>query len=282
MTELIVATGAPVEDSFSLDNEEFDEKGVTCVRQAVSPAEVDVLRREVDTIMTLGTTSMRNHTERNNGTQGRFVATFNSWKDRPELGAFCRTSRVPELVASLTGSDRVNFYFDQAFVKEPGTVDPTPWHADQPFWPILGKKVVTVWIALDRVTKDSGAVEFVGGSHKWNRWFQSKAFSGENDLTRNEKFEEMPDIEGNRDQYDIISWDMEPGDALVFSAMTLHGAPGNASSERRRRGLALRYTGDDVTYDPRNGATQKLFCDNLKPGGPLDSDDFPVVWPRHQ
>jgi ectoine hydroxylase-related dioxygenase (phytanoyl-CoA dioxygenase family) len=46
---------------------------------------------------------------------------------------------------------------------------------------------------------------------------------------------------------------MALGDCLVFHAMIVHGAPGNDTAGARRRGLSLRYTGDDARYDPRPG-----------------------------
>ena len=49
-----------------------------------------------------------------------------------------------------------------------------------------------------------------------------------------DRFELLPDgddlVEGQR----LISWDVEPGDVLAFHYRTLHGAPGNSLSHRRR------------------------------------------------
>lgn len=49
-------------------------------------------------------------------------------------------------------------------IKEPGTVKRTPWHHDMLYWPLVGLQVCTIWLARDRVTKDSGAVECARGS----------------------------------------------------------------------------------------------------------------------
>ena len=63
----------------------------------------------------------------------------------------------------------------------------------------------------------------------------------------------------------------------MFHAMTVHGAGGNVLASRRRRGYTIRYTGDDVVYDVRPGLSQPLVYDKLAPGGPLDSDRYPVL-----
>ena len=118
------------------------------------------------------------------------------------------------------------------------------------------------------------------GSHRWDRWFQPEVFGKTETVAqyeRNPEFEDIPDIEADRANYDIISWDLEPGDAYVFHGLTVHGAGGISLADGRRRGYTVRYTGDDVVYDLRPGLSQPLICDDLSPGGPLDSERYPVV-----
>jgi len=97
------------------------------------------------------------------------------------------------------------------------------------------------------------------------------------DYETNPDYEPMPDIEVDREQYDVISWDLDPGDVYVFHAMTVHGAGGNAGPGRRRRGYTVRYTGDDVTYDERLGTSIPLRCEQLRDGDPLDCGQFPLI-----
>ena len=57
-----------------------------------------------------------------------------------------------------------------------------------------------------------------------------------------------------RGEYELLSWDMVPGDVLLFYSAMLHGAPGiPASSAHRRRGYATRWCGDDIVFDDRPG-----------------------------
>lgn len=87
----------------------------------------------------------------------------------------------------------------------------------------------------------------------------------------------MPDIEACRDDYDLISWDLNPGDCYVFNGMTVHGAGGNTDEQRRRRGYTVRYTGDDARYDPRIGTSVPLHNERLAAGDRLDSELFPLI-----
>ena len=64
------------------------------------------------------------------------------------------------------------------------------------------------------------------------------AWSSTKTLVTPSAFEPMPDIEAERDQHDILAWEMEPGDVLIHHSLTVHWAPGNLTAGRRR-GLAL-------------------------------------------
>ena len=217
------------------------------------------------------------------GTPGRFFGDMFMWTWDDDFRAAFVESPGPAIAARMLGASRVNVFYDQLFAKEPGTAKPTPWHQDQPYWAVKGWQVCTLWIALDAVDRDNGAVEFVAGSHKWDRWFAPVAFreGNHNDQRyRHSPYEKVPDIEAERARHDIKWFAMEPGDCLVFHAMIMHGAPGNRSMARRRRGLALRYTGDDVRYDPRPGTFQMVREPQLAAGAIMDCDLFPRVWPR--
>lgn len=211
---------------------------------------------------------------------GRFHGNLRLWETHETFRDICLHSELPRIAQAFFGGSKTNLLYDQLFVKESAMSQRTRWHNDQPYWPIRGWQVLSIWIALDKTTAENGRVEFIRGSHKWDRWFQPEVFGKTEtiaDYERNPEFEDIPDIEANRDSYDIVSWDLEPGDAYLFHAMTVHGAGGNNSSNCRRRGYTVRYTGDDVVYDVRPGLSQPLLCEDLAPGAPLDSERYPVV-----
>lgn len=210
---------------------------------------------------------------------GRFHGNMRLWESDPDFRDYCLHSPLPPLAARLLRTDKVNLFYDQLFVKEPGTSQPTRWHNDQPYWPVKGWPVMSFWLALDPVTKESGAVEFVRGSHRWNRWFQAEPFApGGNIYERNPDYESMPDLDAERARLDIVSWDMMPGDVLAFHALSVHGAGGNLTGDRRRRGYTVRYCGRDAVYYDGPGSHPGLRNPLLRSGDALDSDQYPVVW----
>jgi ectoine hydroxylase-related dioxygenase (phytanoyl-CoA dioxygenase family) len=145
---------------------------------------------------------------------------------------------------------------------------------------VKGRQIASVWIALDRVDRSNGAVEFIAGSHKWGVNFRPTPFRKGHEMKfTSSDLAAIPDIDADRSKYDIRWWEMEAGDCLVFHAMIVHGAPGNLTPGARRRGLALRYTGDDVRYDPRPGTFQFPHTPDLAAGQPMSCELFPKVWP---
>jgi ectoine hydroxylase-related dioxygenase (phytanoyl-CoA dioxygenase family) len=95
----------------------------------------------------------------------------------------------------------------------------------------------------------------------------------------------MPTIDPDR--HELISWRLEPGDVLAHLGLTIHGADGNPSADRRRRALALRYTGDDAHYDPRPGTFMDMEAvrayvpaPDIRAGAQMGGALFPKAWPR--
>lgn len=178
----------------------------------------------------------------------------------------------------LMQSEQVRFFYDQMFIKEPGTDAPTPWHQDLSFWPIRGEQICSFWIPCDPVNRANSGLLYVKGSHKWPQRF--KAISPDYVAAIiDETMDDIPDINANLDQYELLEWDMQPGDMLVFHPLTLHGSYGNSSRTMRRRALALRWTGDDVRYQPSSKRMPVHYAHTSKPGGPLEGAAFPRILP---
>jgi ectoine hydroxylase-related dioxygenase (phytanoyl-CoA dioxygenase family) len=93
-----------------------------------------------------------------------------------------------------------------------------------------------------------------------------------------DRFELLPDTDELLDGQRLIGWDVGPGDVLAFHYRTLHGAPGNTSTTRRRA-VSLRWLGDDARFGVRPWTTSPPFEPNgLVDGGSLDGDvRFPLV-----
>jgi ectoine hydroxylase-related dioxygenase (phytanoyl-CoA dioxygenase family) len=253
---------------------DFERDGAVCVRGAFAQEWLDRLADGIAENMAHPGPFGREYTPA--GKPGRFFGDYCNWRRIPQYRDFLLHSPAAAIAGTLMGATKVNLFHEHVLVKEPGTAEKTPWHHDQPYWTVDGTQVCSLWMSLDPVPRAT-AVEYVAGSHRWGQWYTPKRFADANDHpTRG--FVPVPDIEGERDKYDLLGWDLEPGDCVVFHALTLHGAPGN-SQPTRRRAVASRWTGDDARFVLRDGFMSPPPPADAPPhGGPMDSEVFPVVW----
>lgn len=207
------------------------------------------------------------------------------WEKDEVFKHFCTASAVPGIAAQLVRSDKMNLLYDQMFSIEPGSGDRTPWHNDLPYWPVRGRQVVTIWLAFDRIVKLNGALEFIRGSNRWDKRFRPFSVADESGHTQepfdsglDDEFVPLPDFDAERDKHEFMSFDLEPGDAIAFHALTVHASYPNTSTDMPRRAYSIRVTGSEVRYYA--GPVWNVYIVNrsLKTGDVLDSDQYPVVF----
>jgi ectoine hydroxylase-related dioxygenase (phytanoyl-CoA dioxygenase family) len=209
------------------------------------------------------------------GEPGFFFTDNFMWKKIPAFRDFAFNSPAADLAKALLRSQTLTFYFDFLLVKEPGTTSATPWHQDHSYWPVNGRQICNIWTAMDVIPKESG-LRFVKGSHLFDTLYRAVSFDPR---TRhpNEIVERPLPPDFNNGEHEILSWDMEPGDSLVWFSPTFHSAPGNLSP-RRRRALSTSWFGDDATYNEIPlGTGPKTRGENLVQGGPMACASFPRV-----
>lgn len=211
--------------------------------------------------------------------QGLFFYDVAAWKWDSGVRKVAFDSALPGIAAELLGANYLNFWEDTTFVKAPHTRQKTAFHQDLAYFQIEGDQCVIIWIPLDPVSRTNGTMQYVRGSHKWGETYAPNVFISQTPIQSSPE-KRCPDIEANPDQYDIISFDVEPGDVLIHHVMTVHGAGGNRSGNWRRA-VSFRYCGDEVRYFDRPGAIPQVgLSGRLMKGDRLFSEDYPIVWPK--
>ncbi len=82
----------------------------------------------------------------------------------------------------------------------------------------------------------------VRGSHLWhvgylNAWDDDKLV--------------LPDIETNRKAFDIVGYEVDPGDVVVFNYRALHHAGPGVNFNEKRRAFAILYADDGLVLRHR-------------------------------
>ena len=206
--------------------------------------------------------------------QAHYVDNMNPGAWEAGLGAFVREVPFADYVAELWGSEHVWYFAEELFAKgggRGGEIGCSPWHQDSSYVPLHGRHWVNLWISFEPLPARN-SIALVRGSHRGPR-YNGPSYRDPEDPThplyRDADLPRLPNVEADlaRDAaaWDVISWDTEPGDVIVFHPCALHGgAPVDAATPERNT-LVLRFFGDDATYrslpretglvdDPTDGA----------------------------
>jgi len=251
----------------------FRDRGVVVLRGLFADW-IDPLREGARRNLASPSPLHRNYT--NGG--ARFFGDYCNWAAIPEFSAFVRDSAAGDVARQLMESRVARIFHEHLLVKEAGADIPTPWHHDSPYYCVAGQQTVSLWLPLDPVPREI-CLESVAGSHAWGKLFRPRRFDGTAYDHQTDDLVEMPDISADRDAYDIVSWDLAPGDCIAFNFMTVHGAPGNRTAGARRA-FSTRWFGEDAVYADRGGATSPPYphlAERLKAGDPLPLDEFPII-----
>lgn len=152
-------------------------------------------------------------------------------------------SGAGEVARQLTVARRLRWLRDQLFYADAGAdpvagpVGANPWHQDTSFGLADSQRIVRMWVPVDHMPRER-AIEVVRGSHLW------KVEQGWTSRV------EVHDIEANRRAFDIVGYEVDPGDVVVFNYRALHHAGGgsnssSSASERKRRSAFAILCADD-------------------------------------
>ena len=136
---------------------------------------------------------------------------------------FRKIIRGPGMVAILRTliGPNVDFLSVKPVFKSTAVTDASPWHQDRPYWG--GSEKVSVWIALDRATVDNGCLKVVPGSHKMTFSHERVATDGFANLLTDDTIADLP----------VVSAELQPGDALFLSDLTVHASHPNRTGADR-------------------------------------------------
>ena len=188
---------------------------------------------------------------------------------------FVLNSPAAEITGRVIGAREIRLYHDHLFHKPPHSPKIMQWHVDATAWPVTGEMAPNIWLALTPTNAENGRVEFVAGHHR---------YCVDNGISYGFRADQAgglcPNFESRRDDPNtrFVTWDLEPGDALLFHPSTPHFSKGNDSASQHRTGIALRLFGDDVRWNPLDYKARIPGVDRLTPGERPSGEFFPVLW----
>lgn len=255
----------------------YKEEGAVFIPQAISETWLDLIQIGLDR-------NMRHPGPfgvdiRNKGS-GKFFTDHSNFLVNPEFQRLLYDSPIADILADLMETDEVYLFYDQIFFKGGGSADRTAFHQDMPFYQMGDSlQIAGAWITLDPLDA-AHALEYVVGSHlgpEYNTFDPNQPSKVGADNGK----PQLPNIQKEREKWDIRSHASQPGDLLVIHPKVLHGgAP--TSEEMQRRTMTVNVFGPDVTFQPKPTRINMRFpglAEALQPGDPLRHPYFPKLRP---
>uniref|UniRef100_A0A1X7T8N7 Fibronectin type-III domain-containing protein n=1 Tax=Amphimedon queenslandica TaxID=400682 RepID=A0A1X7T8N7_AMPQE len=145
------------------------------------------------------------------------------------------------------GQVPIRLWHDQLFSKPPKHGGVVAWHQDYSYWTrTKPMKHLTIHIALDDQTPETGGLHFVPGSHRWSR-------NGNPLPITDATFGDMESLkkvltEEEFAQFKPVPSGLKRGHASFHHPLMVHGSYAN-KSERPRRACVVNYIADGVWSD---------------------------------
>ena len=256
------------------DIDAYRQDGVVCIRNVIDQEWIDRMLAAIDRVL-----DDPEHYGLAGPSHGKMTSIAYLWRNSEDFRDFATKSPVGEVVGRLTGAKIVRLYHDHLFIKPPLSPSIMRWHADETAWPVIGEMAPNIWTAFSTVNEENGRVEYLAGWHR---------HCVENNLRFGFKPDQAngvcPDFEAERNNqnfpFRFVTFDMEPGDCVIFHPHTPHFSKGNSSRTVARKGLAIRMFGDDVVWHAPSYKAKIPGMDVLPEGQHPDGPLLPVIWTR--
>jgi phytanoyl-CoA hydroxylase len=218
----------------------FERHGFVVLRSVFSQDKLKAMRLLLDSLVAYSEQGFSDPFEqyylRHRYDQG---VLYDLYQRHPEFNEFARNEKILNAVEEAIGANF--FIYENSLVYKPsGKKNGVPFHQDfisRPHEPIK----FIAWMAIDRVTKNSGALKVIPGSHKggFRKWHRVK---GE---THHDRID-MQDVEID----DVVHIELNPGDVLVFNQLVIHGSD-EMNTDSQRYVYRVSYQNFDEIFTPR-------------------------------
>ena len=205
------------------DVRSYQDDGFVIVRNFLSAEEIELLGRAAREDRVLDQHSFG----RADGEGG--TVRLSVWNHPTDTiyGAVARSESVVNSAEKLLEGE-VYHYHSKMIMKDAKVGGAWTWHQDYGYWyqnGVLYPLLASVFIAIDRATKENGCMQVIRKSHELGRI---------NHITTGDQAgAEMEHVNEALNRLELVYVEMEPGDALFFHCNLLHRSDQNRSDNPR-------------------------------------------------
>ena len=202
---------------------EFHKNGFILIKSLFDKEEIDLLKKTAVEDRELDKHSFG----RADGEGGTVRLSLWNHPGDNIYGMIARSHRVVDTVEKLL-DDEVYHYHSKMILKDPEIGGAWAWHQDYGYWyqnGVLFPDLVSVFIAVDKATKENGCLQVIKGSHHMGR--VDHILTGDQAGADHERVDEA------LKRLELIYCEMEPGDTIFFHSNLLHRSDQNKSPNPR-------------------------------------------------
>ncbi|MDX2221713.1 MAG: phytanoyl-CoA dioxygenase family protein [Rhodospirillaceae bacterium] len=279
----------------------YEEHGAVKLPGLIEPDWVSRILHEVDVAAAHADDPEPKHAISYGRGPGRMTIRY-MWRVNPVVRSFLLREELVEALARIVDTSELRLWFDLTFIHDtsaPGADggEGSRWHHDASAFVWKGQKLPSLWMALTPSDENRSRLMFIDGSHKKCPGYYRPPSNSVNDKGETlSGYYPVPECDAlvAEGKAKILTWDCQPGDAIVIHPQTLHGARGVKGNQGRRVAMTTRWLGDDCRWVPGlydAGGRGIPGLDGI-PGLPQSElnkfylgdrprgDLFPLVWPK--
>jgi len=175
----------------------------------------------------------------NKKNEKKFINSFHKLADSSLIVGLAKRSYIKDIAEYFLQSKSL-FMASELFAKPARYGLPVPIHQDNYYWCVKNSNALTIWIALDKVTKSNGGLCYYEKSHQAGLFKHMSSFAkgSSQKIAKNNVLNQFKKKFPN----------LYPGDALIHHCLTIHGSKRNKTSFSRR-GLTLQFRDKNSAID---------------------------------
>lgn len=221
--------------------QDYQREGVVRIRKLFPAGLVEEIRAELDRYIRhdLGSKPADARTLEADGKTIR-----NLWRLEQHCEYFLELGKRPEIVdmVSILVQGVAVLKGVETFNKPAKIGSGVPCHQDNAYFCQVPPDMLTMWVAIDSVTVENGAVYFIKGSHQ-----EGMLPTKQSGVTGNSiGLAEEPTVPKSRQ----FCATLEPGDVTIHHCNVIHHSDPN-TTDQARLGLLLVYCGSHTKTDPQ-------------------------------
>ncbi|KAA8694272.1 phytanoyl-CoA dioxygenase family protein [Pseudomonas caricapapayae] len=262
-----------------VQKKQFKEDGFIICDEIINQEDVELLLNRFEVIFDgeyeTGLDPDEVNWKKNRDSESLTRQICNGWKSDRYVASVILRSEIGRACAYLGDWPGARLTQDNLLWKPPGG-RPIGFHQDSSYEEfIVPNEWVSCWIALDNTSSLGGTVEYVKGSHLWEKTGKIRQFHGPKDPHENLR---RAASRAGLEDFDTVKIEVPAGGGTFHSGWIWHGSDVN-KRDIPRRSIVAHCMSSEARFHPNPVTTNRTYSRFKRFGDQhMDETHFPILW----